>query len=166
MNAETRRVYRDSPLADLPPRDQHLAIAGAARGFLTSVGVTGDFRVASAIMSWDPKRKRFYLKFDDVCVDGPALYVAWMTPRGIHMFQHDGEAGLAGGAGVGATRKFVYCAPGGKNGYADPHQAEEYLMKNLAWYELPYTGFMEFCEGDAEKVRAYTTGRVGSNLGA
>jgi len=69
------------------------------------------------------------------------------------MFQHDGEAGLAGGASVGATRKFVYCAPGGKSGYSDPLQAEEYLMKNLCWYELPYTGFMEFSEGDAEKVR-------------
>ena len=156
MNAETRRIYKDTPLACLPPCEQRNAMEGVARGHLASVGVATDVLVHATTMSWDETRKRFYLKFDNVCVDGHrAVYIVWQTPRGIHIFQHDGKAGISGGRGASmkSNKKFVFCAPGGKDGYSDPVQAEEYLMKNLAWCELPYLCFFQFGEGDAERVQ-------------
>ena len=103
MNAETRRIYKDTPLACLPPCEQRNAMEGAARGHLASVGVAADVAVHATTMSWDDKRRRFYLKFDNVCVDGHrAVYIVWQTPRGIHIFQHDG---------VGSRSRYWQAAP-------------------------------------------------------
>jgi hypothetical protein len=134
-------------------------VAGASRG---KNSTTCDFlvdgaraEVKSSMMVWNKHMERFELNFQCVKPDAhDVLYLAWMTPRGMHIFEHDGKAGLSthGKATAATGYKIQFSAPAGKTGYKVPAAAERFLLKNLNWLNLPYLGFLAFQDGDAARV--------------
>jgi hypothetical protein len=134
-------------------------INGAARGAnSTSCDFLVDGRkaeVKSSLMHWDKYRRCFCLQFKHVkATTHDVLYLAWMTPRGIHIFQHDSKAGLrTTGKATEATGKGIgFTAPSGKKGFPVASGAERFLLKNLNWLKLPYLAFLPFADGDFDRV--------------
>jgi hypothetical protein len=134
-------------------------VAGRSRG---KNQTTCDFladgkraEVKSCMMGWDKANECFNLQFKDVKPDAhDVLYLAWMTPRGVHIFEHKGDAGLskAGKETKAMGYSITFNAPAGKKGYKVPAAAERFLLKNLNWLKLPYLGFLAFQNGDTERV--------------
>jgi len=148
--------YLERTIADAPITQN---VAGSSRGKnSTSCDLLVDGKraeVKSCMMSWDKTNGCFGLQFEAVKPDAyDVLYLAWMTPRGVHIFEHKGDAGLSkAGKKTDATGYTIsFTAPGGKAGYKVPAAAERYLLKNLHWNKLPYHGFLEFNPCDAERV--------------
>jgi len=148
--------YLERTVADAPITQN---VAGSSRGKnSTSCDLLVDGKraeVKSCMMSWNKSLERFGLQFEAVKPDAyDVLYLAWMTPRGVHIFEHKGDAGLSKNGTRTKARGYNinFTAPGGKAGYKVPAAAERYLLKNLHWNKLPYHGFLEFQEGDAERV--------------
>ena len=113
--------------------------------------------VKSCMMVWDKSQSCFKLHFAAVKQHlYDVLYLAWMTPRGIHIFQHDGKARVSTHCKDTEARgkQIQFRAPGGTNGYHVPRAAEVFLLKTLKWHGLPYLGFIEFAQGDCERVMA------------
>jgi hypothetical protein len=180
----TDKYYEGVPLAALSPCARGNALEAVVRAFVTThlghttadapvtqrvnggsrgkYSTSCDFfvdgkraEVKSCTMNWVKKKKLFALQFCAVKPDKhDVLYLAWMTPRGVHIFEHDGKAGLcAHGKATEATGYNIqFSAPAGKNGYTVPAAAERFLLKNLHWLKLPYLGFLAFQPGDAERV--------------
>ena len=148
--------YLERTVADAPITQN---VTGSSRGKnSTSCDLLVDGKraeVKSCMMSWDKKDGCFRLQFEAVKpAEHDVLYLAWMTPRGVHIFEHKGDAGLgARGKETKATGYDIkFAAPGGKAGLKVPAAAERFLLKNLHWLKLPYLGFLEFKSGDAERV--------------
>jgi hypothetical protein len=184
MKTRTDKYYEGVPLAALSPAARGGVLEAVVRTFVaTCLGravadapvtqnVAGGLRckqsttydflddgaraeVKSSMMGWDKTLERFQLHFTNVKPDEhDVLYLAWMTPRGVHVFEHDGKAGLSThGKATAATGYLIqFYAPSGKTGYKVPAAAERFLLKNLHWLKLPYLGFLAFQPGDAERV--------------
>ena len=73
-----------------------------------------------------------------------------MTPRGIHIFEHDGIHGCAG-TETARGRKIQSVASKYER---DPKKAEQWLLKKFNWWGMGnrYIAFVEFAEGDADLV--------------
>jgi len=159
LEAATRAFvarYLERTVADAPITQN---VAGRSRGKnSTSCDLLVDGKraeVKSCMMIWHKTKERFELVFTKVKPDAyDVLYLTWMTPRGVHIFEHKGDAGLskAGRATDATGYKIKFTAPGGKTGLKVPADAERFLLKNLHWLKLPYLGFLEFNSGDAERV--------------
>ena len=108
--------------------------------------------IKSSMMSWSGKR--FLLQFQGIKQDKhDVLYLACMTPRGVHIFLHDGEAGLSThGKSTQTSGKQIHFAC--TETYHAPSAAEIYLLKLFEWHRLPYLAFVAFGPGDAERVLA------------
>ena len=184
MRTRTDKYYENVPLAALSTKARGGALEAVVRDFVaTHLGhtvadapvtqridggsrgndkTTCDFlvngkraEVKSSMMSWVKGLERFGLQFKAVKPNAhDILYIAWMSPRGVHIFEHDGKAGLsATGKATEATGYIIqFAAPRGKTGYKVPEAAERFLLRNLHWLKLPYLAFLAFQEGDAERV--------------
>jgi hypothetical protein len=110
----------------------------------------------ASMMSWSKHERQWRLQFQKIkSAEHELLYLAWMSPRGIHIFLHDGVAGLAGaGASESADGKnIVFCAPWKVFVW---QSAEKHLLKLMGgFHKLPYIAFVEFADGDAESALAY-----------
>jgi hypothetical protein len=151
-------MSRHHTITDAP---ESSCVNGAARG---KNSATCDFlmdgertEVKSSLLVWDKHRKGFGLHFTKI---KPELYdcllLAWMTPRGIHIFEHDGVSGMStNGKFTKATGKQIQmCAPSGRTGYTVPDGVERFLLKQFAWWgpRNKYVAFIAFAEGDAERL--------------
>ena len=187
MTSVTADVYDDVPLAAFSQKARGDALEGVVRWVVKNVlghtvsdapvtdccdgskrgkkstesDVMVDGKLAegeAGEMVWNKYHKRFHVHFKGVKKDlHEVLYLAWMTPRGVHIFLHDGKAGLSkGGKGEEANGKDInFYAPGGKKGYRVPDAAEKYLLKHMVHgKKLTYLAFLEFRPGDTERVLA------------
>ena len=138
----------------IPPKPQHtLQFSDYLDESLARVGDGPEkAEVKSSMMVWDGKR--FTLHFQ--CVKQAkhdVLYLAWMTSRGVHVFLHDGKAGLSthGKPTEASGKDIVFYSI---VDYTVPSAAEMYLLKCLKWHRLPYLAFVAFGPGDAQRVLA------------
>jgi hypothetical protein len=78
------------------------------------------------------------------------LFLSLCTPRGVHIFRHDGRAAVGGEAQEHPNGNGIkFHAPVEKRPIHDAKEsaatAEKYLIKKLArWYGLPYLAFIKF----------------------
>jgi hypothetical protein len=103
------------------------------------------------VLSWDTAEKRWVAKFGSV---KPALhddlFLSLYTPRGVHIFRHDGRAAVGGKAQDHPNGNAIaFHAPVEKRPRGDAKAsaaiAEKYLIKKLVrWYGLPYLAFVKF----------------------
>jgi hypothetical protein len=136
-------------------------VNGAARG---KNSATCDFlidgertEVKSSLLVWNKHHKGFLLHFSKIKPElHDRLLLAWMTPDGIHIFEHDGVSGMStNGKSTEATGKKIHMrAHGGRTGYTVPSAAERFLLKQFAWWgpRNKYVAFIAFAEGDAERL--------------
>jgi hypothetical protein len=151
-------MCRHHTITDAPGSSR---VNGTARGKNTT---TCDFlmdgertEVKSSLLLWDKCRKGFKLQFSKIKPElHDRLLLAWMTPDGIHIFEHDGVSGMStSGTSTKAMGKNIYMfAPGGRTGYTVPSAAERFLLKQFAWWgpRNKYVAFIAFAEGDAERL--------------
>jgi hypothetical protein len=114
--------------------------------------------VKSAMLAWDKNIRRFQLRFVKVkpeCFD--TLVLVWLTPRGVHVFEHDAMNGYStnGKATESSGGEIKMYAPAGKTGYKVWSAAETFFLKQLKWFGSKYIAFVAFAEGDADKVLEY-----------
>ena len=136
-------------------------VNGAARGKNTT---TCDFlmngeriEVKSSLMAWNKKDRCFGLNFHHIKSElHDTLLLAWMTPKSLHVFKHDGMSGVStNGKATEATGRLIQMyAPSGKKGYAVASAAERFLLKQFRWWgsENEYLARIDFADGDAERI--------------
>jgi len=158
----TRFVLKDivgSVVTDAVVTD---CVNGASRGKTrTEYDFVSDGRhveVKSCMLTWNKTTHRFQLRFKCVkpdCFD--TLILIWLTPRGVHVFEHDARNGFStnGKATESTGGEIQMCAPKGKSGYRVWSAAETFFLKQFKWYGSKYIAFVAFAEGDADKVLEY-----------
>jgi hypothetical protein len=112
--------------------------------------------VKSSMMTWNKGDKCFRLAFFAVKpTEHDLLYLAWMTPRGIHVMLHNGVTCVytTGKQQESHGGQIVFNAPGGDKGYTEWTAAEAYLLKRMvSYHKLPYLCFLPFGDGDTAHV--------------
>ena len=148
-------------------------VNGAARG---KDKTTCDFlvdgqrvEVKSSLMAWNKSDKGFGLQFPHIKSElHDTLLLAWMTPKSLHVFKHDGMSGMSThGKETEATgRQIKMYAPGGKKGYSVPSAAERFLLKHFKWWgcKNKYLARIDFADGDAERI--FELGKARNMFGA
>lgn len=114
----------------------------------------------SSLMIWVKSREGYELKFEGVKPElHDKLLLAWLTPRGVHLFEHDGKSGLStnGKETESNGSKIQMYSPKGKKGYRVASAAERFLLKNFnSWGPAnKYLAFFAFQDGDADLVLNY-----------
>jgi len=123
--------------------------------------------VKSSLMDWDKTNQRFKLQFEHIKSElHDTLLLAWMTPKSIHIFKHDGVSGMStnGERTEAEGRKVQMGAPGGKKGYAVPSAAERFMLKQFKYQKNEYLARIDFADGDAERI--FELGKARNTFGA
>eukprot|EP00966_Prymnesium_polylepis_P191392 4435518-Prymnesium_polylepis.1 len=114
--------------------------------------------VKTSLLSWCKQTRSFQLHFSSIKPGAhDILYLAWTTPRGVHVFQNYGRMGMSTSGKANESRgdNLVMHAPGGKRGYQLWTAAEQFLLKQCKYWGMQYVAFIEFAEGDADRVREF-----------
>ena len=108
--------------------------------------------VKSSLMGWNKDGNQYALQFQAVkFAESDHVFLAWMTPRGIHVFEHDGKMGVSThGKETKANGKKINVRS--QVGMTVASAAEKNLLRNFGWHRLSYLAFLSFAEGDAERV--------------
>ncbi len=190
ISTKSQSVYNDVPLGSLSSAARGSVIEGIVRNVVRNVlqhecsdaektkRVNGDSRgmydtaydftdgdkkaeVKSCLMTWDKSRRGYSIIFKNIKRNNfDILYLAWMTPKGIHIFVHDGKSGLTDTGKSTSSRgnSIKFQSPRGRKGYQLWSASESYLLRRFRSVNLPYIAFVEFAPGDCQLVtqHAYT----------
>ena len=121
-------------------------------------GVPCEFK--SSLLQWnDGKQAHYELHFQDVKADlHDDRYLAWLTPRALHVWRQP-KGNNAGLCGKKESQQIVFRAPSGRQCLTESADAEEYLLKNLAFHKLEYLARLDITPGDYEKYASLVMGR-------
>ena len=93
------------------------------------------------------------------------LFLVFFTRNAAHVFRYASELGRS--ADVNGETVTFRCSRGEGSIPSDaPDDAEDYLLRNMIWCGAEYLARVGFGPGDAEKVAAICTARVGPFLPA
>ena len=166
-----RNVLKDTVGAVVTDATVTDCVNGASRGkHSTEYDFVSDGRrveVKSCMLIWEKSIRGFTLRFMKVkpeCFD--TLILVWLTPRGVHVFEHDARNGYStNGKSTDSTGGQIQMyAPTGKTGYRVWSAAETFFLKQFKWFGSKYIAFVAFGEGDADKILEYGA-RQGNILG-
>ena len=150
-------IYEGVPLAALSKWAREIALKSAVRQVLNhevaDPSIGGEIK--SSLMEWDKNRRGYVLKFPRVHAgEHDVLYLAWMTPRGIHVFKHVGKTclSLVGKEAIPEGKTIKMRAPSGEKGYTSDVDAENHFLKWYNHHNMIYVAYLPFGEGDNERV--------------
>ena len=146
------------PVTAAPPGE---CVDGGARGASSTacdflIHGTTRVEVKASLMSWDKSHRRWILQFQAVKPElHDVLYLAFMAPDGVHVFVHDGHAGVSttGKKTASTGKQIIFCAPEKMLAW---QAASRNLLKHLGGYhKLTYVAKVGFGEGDAARALAF-----------
>jgi len=122
--------------------------------------IDGDKRVEvkSSLLSWNKTQRGFKLQFQAVKPDSfDLLFLAWCTPKGVHVFEHDPKNGYStNGKQTDASGGSIQmCAPSGNGGYRIWTAVEAFFLKQFRYYGSKHVAYVEFGEGDVDNILEY-----------